>query len=107
MQKTHSLLGHIMPLLHKRIFFTLNVVAIILAILPYVWTRLFGYQISDMAVMFVCAFIWPICFTLALWTQRWRWRPCILILVTAPLACGPAVLALLVITLWSVHGFAP
>jgi len=99
--------GQKMILLHKRAFYPLNVMAIILAVLPYVWTRIFGYQIDDMAVMFVCALIWPVCFILALWTQRWRWRPCILILVTAPFACGPALLALLVMSIWRFHGFAP
>jgi hypothetical protein len=96
-----------MLLYRKYIFYALNATAIIAAVLPYFWTRFFGYEVNDIFVKFVCAVAWLACFILVLWMQRWRWLPCTLILVAAPFACFPAAKTLFVLLLWSINGFAP
>jgi hypothetical protein len=91
----------------QAVFYLLCGIAGILAILPYVWTRLFGYEVSSVTVDVTCAIAWLACFTLALWTQHWRWRRCIPLLAAAPFACGPASHTLFVLLIWHFNGFAP
>ena len=89
------------------IFYALGVIMVALALLPHVWTRLFGYEVSSVIVDFVCAGAWLISFAVALWIKRRNWRHCIPLLITGPFACGPAIIASFVFLVWHRNGFAP
>ena len=76
-------------------------------VLPYVWTRLFGYHVSSVNVHFALAAMWIIAasaaFVLAGKGGVRRWLP----LPAGPFALWPAAITAYTFLVWKLYGFGP
>jgi hypothetical protein len=80
--------------------------AYVAGILPYAWTRLFGYRVSMVIVDFAVALGWVVtssaAFYLAGTNRVRRWLP----MAAGPFALWPAAVTAFTLLVWKLHGFA-
>ena len=91
---------------HPLLYWLSLSVAYVAGVLPYAWTRVFGYKISIVNVEFALAATWLVAscaaFVLAGNDRMRRWMP----IAAAPFALWPAAVTAFTLLTWKLGGFA-